>query len=95
MCTKSVKRSKPTFNVARGQAMFQRIKPSPSVPYIVPALSHNFALSISFCSNFSDESPIARQDKFLPKWQLDTLEDSPDKRLSYKNSYYANILLVV
>ena len=39
----------------RGQAIFQRINVSPSMPYIKPALSHNLALSRSSSSMTYDE----------------------------------------
>ena len=58
---KFLKRSSPSINTARGQAIFQRMKPSPSAPYILPALSHSLASLTNRCSSCSDEILNLRQ----------------------------------
>ncbi len=40
LLTNCTKRCSPSVRVFLGQAMFHRMNPSPSGPYMVPALSH-------------------------------------------------------
>ena len=63
------KRSSAVVSVCRGQAKFQRIYPSPSRPYIDPALSHSFAFFNSNSSISVEERCNAEQSihaKYVP-----------------------------